>query len=162
MSAAKPFLMLLQRLRRLLKQKKRGSMMVVILKENPDSERIADLTAWLESLGLEVHPTVGKVQTILGLVGDTSKVDIELIRALDIVQDVKRISQPYKEANRAFHPDNTVVTVGDASSTSIKRGCKSRVTSLWNHLSFCSPVLYGILKSIRTGNIARFPMPSNF
>ena len=90
-------------------------MMVVILKENPDSERIADLTAWLESLGLEVHPTVGKVQTILGLVGDTSKVDIELIRALDIVQDVKRISQPYKEANRAFHPDNTVVTVGDAS-----------------------------------------------
>ena len=115
MSAAKPFLMLLQRLRRLLKQKKRGSMMVVILKENPDSERIADLTAWLESLGLEVHPTVGKVQTILGLVGDTSKVDIELIRALDIVQDVKRISQPYKEANRAFHPDNTVVTVGDAS-----------------------------------------------
>ncbi len=115
MSAAKPFLMLLQRLRRLLKQKKRGSMMVVILKENPDSKRIADLTAWLESLGLEVHPTVGKVQTILGLVGDTSKVDIELIRALDIVQDVKRISQPYKEANRAFHPDNTVVTVGDAS-----------------------------------------------
>lgn len=107
--------MLLQRLRRLLKQKKRGSMMVVILKENPDSGRISDLTAWLESLGLEVHPTVGKVQTILGLVGDTSKVDIELIRALDIVQDVKRISQPYKEANRAFHPDNTVVTVGDAS-----------------------------------------------
>ena len=123
MSAAKPFLMLLQRLRRLLKQKKRGSMMVVILKENPDSERIADLTAWLESLGLEVHPTVGKVQTILGLVGDTSKVDIELIRALDIVQDVKRISQPYKEANRAFHPDNTVVTVGDGSCPIIAGPC---------------------------------------
>ena len=52
-------------------------MMVVILKENPDSGRISDLTAWLESLGLEVHPTVGKVQTILGLVGDTSKVESE-------------------------------------------------------------------------------------
>ena len=89
--------------------------MVVILNKNPDPKRVADLTAWLESLHLEIHPTVGKMQTILGLVGDTSKVDIELIRALDIVQDVKRISQPYKEANRAFHPDNTVIKVGDAT-----------------------------------------------
>ena len=67
--------------------------------------------AWLKGQQLEVHVSEGKHQTILGLVGDTSRVDMDLIGALDIVEDVKRIQEPYKNANRKFHPKDTVVDV---------------------------------------------------
>jgi 3-deoxy-7-phosphoheptulonate synthase len=88
--------------------------MVVILKNKPDQKQLAHLMAWLKSMQIEVHVTEGRMQTILGLVGDTSIVDIDLIRALDIVEDVRRIQEPYKNANRKFHPENTVVAVGRA------------------------------------------------
>jgi len=64
-------------------------------------------------MNLDVHVTEGKIQTILGLVGDTSAIDMDLIQALDIVDTVKRIQEPYKKANRRFHPDPTVIQVGD-------------------------------------------------
>ncbi len=85
--------------------------MVVILKPNPDPKQVENLTNWLHSLGLETSLTVGKNQTILGLIGDTSSVDIELIKSLDIVESVRRISEPFKSANRKFHADDTVVDV---------------------------------------------------
>lgn len=88
--------------------------MVVILRNNPDPKQLSHLMAWLKSMQIEIHVTEGKMQTILGLVGDTSLVDIDLIRALDIVEDVRRIQEPYKNANRKFHPDDTVVQVGEA------------------------------------------------
>ncbi len=87
--------------------------MIVILKPNPDKEQYDNLIAWLESLELHVHLSAGTQQTIMGLVGDTAKVDIELIQALDIVKDVKRIMEPYKEVNRAFHPDASVISIGE-------------------------------------------------
>jgi 3-deoxy-7-phosphoheptulonate synthase len=87
--------------------------MVVILKKNPNQAQLDSLISWLESKGIEIHPTVGVHQTILGLVGDTASIDINLLAALDIVEDVKRIQEPYKNANRKFHPDDTVVKVGD-------------------------------------------------
>ncbi len=65
--------------------------MIIILRSNPDEEQKQNLITWLRSLGLETHMSQGEYQTILGLVGDTSKVDIELIKSLEIVQDVKRI-----------------------------------------------------------------------
>lgn len=68
---------------------------------------------WLKGLGLETHLVKGKFQTILGLIGDTTAVDIDLLNGLDIVEDVKRIQEPYKNANRKFHPDDTVVEIGD-------------------------------------------------
>ena len=86
--------------------------MIVILKQNPDKAQLDMLTKWLDDMGISVHTTVGHLQTILGLVGDTSKVDIDLIQALDIVEDVKRVQEPFKNANRKFHPDDTVVDVG--------------------------------------------------
>ncbi len=86
--------------------------MVVILKENPNKTQLQSLITWLEGKGIEIHPTVGIHQTILGLVGDTASLDINLINALDIVEDVKRIQEPYKSANRKFHPEDTVVDVG--------------------------------------------------
>ena len=57
---------------------------------------------------------MGSQQTIVGLVGDTSKVDMDVIRAMDIVEDVKRIQEPFKNANRKFHPEDTVIEVGGA------------------------------------------------
>ena len=86
--------------------------MVVILKEHPNEKQLDNLKNWLSSLGLEIHMSTGTKHTILGLVGDTSVVDIDLIKALDIVEEVKRIQEPFKNANRKFHPQDTVVDVG--------------------------------------------------
>ena len=85
--------------------------MVVILKNTQDKEKVENLISWLKSQNVETQATVGVHQTILGLVGDTSAVDIDLIKSLDIVEDVKRIQEPFKRANRKFHTDDTVVNV---------------------------------------------------
>lgn len=86
--------------------------MIIILKNNPDKDQLENLEYWLSGMGIKVHPTVGTGMTILGLVGDTSRVDIDLISALDIVEDVKRVQEPFKNVNRKFHPDDTVIDVG--------------------------------------------------
>ena len=88
--------------------------MVIILKQNPGAAQVESLRKFLEQKGLQTHLSEGSNQTVIGLVGDTSRVDMEMLKALDIIEDVKRIQEPYKDANRKFHPDDTVVTVGDA------------------------------------------------
>ncbi len=85
--------------------------MVVILKNQADPAKVENLTEWLHSQKLMINEVKGEYQTILGLIGDTSRVDIDLIQSLDIVEDVKRISEPYKCANRNFHPDDTIIDV---------------------------------------------------
>ena len=87
--------------------------MIVVLKQNPNRDQLESLIAWLQEKGIIIHTSIGEAHTILGLVGDTSKLDIDLIAALDIVDDVKRVQEPYKNANRKFHPEDTVVKVGD-------------------------------------------------
>lgn len=86
--------------------------MILLLKRDTEQQQIEHLMEWLKGLGLETHLVKGKFQTILGLIGDTTSVDIDLLNGLDIVEDVKRIQEPYKNANRKFHPDDTVVEVG--------------------------------------------------
>ena len=86
--------------------------MVVLLKKNPDQNQVENLVAWLKGQNLQVHMSEGTTQTIMGLIGDTTSVDIDLLKALDIVEDVKRIQEPYKNANRKFHPADTVIEVG--------------------------------------------------
>ena len=86
--------------------------MITILKQNATKEQRDQLIGWLEEQGVEVDISEGEFQTILGLVGDTSSIDVDMIRMLDIVQDVKRVSEPYKKANRKFHPEDTVIEVG--------------------------------------------------
>lgn len=86
--------------------------MIVILKSNPNPAQLESLIAWLEEKQIAVHQSVGTSRTILGLVGDTAAIDVDLINALDIVEDVKRVQEPYKHANRKFHPEQTVVSVG--------------------------------------------------
>ena len=85
--------------------------MIVILKENPDQKQLDNLIKWLQSMDLSIHVSEGTHHTVLGLIGDTTVVDIDLISALDIVEDVKRIAEPFKNANRKFHPDDTVIDV---------------------------------------------------
>lgn len=88
--------------------------MIIILKDNPEEKQLENLIAWLKSMNLDIHFSQGENVTILGLIGDTSAVDIDLINALDIVDTVKRVQEPYKNVNRKFHPQDTVVDVAGA------------------------------------------------
>ena len=88
--------------------------MIAVLKQNVTEAQLEHLKGWLNGLGLGVHISRGSYQTVIGLVGDTSRVDIDLLQGLDMVESVTRISEPFKSANRKFHPDDTVVTVGQA------------------------------------------------
>ena len=87
--------------------------MIVVLKHNPNPEQLQSLITWLQEKGIIIHTSIGEGNMLLGLVGDTSKLDTDLISALDIVEDVKRVQEPYKNANRKFHPEDTVVKVGN-------------------------------------------------
>ena len=86
--------------------------MIVLIKDGAKEEQVRQLIERLESFGFQVHVSKGVVKTILGLVGNTARLDIDLIRSMEIVQDVKRVQEPYKNANRKFHPEDTVITVG--------------------------------------------------
>jgi len=85
--------------------------MIVVLKNNPDQKQLDNLIAWLKSMNLDIHMSQGKSTKIMGLVGDTGAVDMDLIEALDIVETVKRVQEPYKNANRKFHPEDTVIEI---------------------------------------------------
>lgn len=87
--------------------------MICVLKNDVTKEREEELIRWLKTLSLDVHVSKGEQQTVLGLIGDTSAVDADLIESLDIVEAVRRVSEPYKTASRQFHPADSVITVGD-------------------------------------------------
>ena len=87
--------------------------MIIVVKNSCEHSQFENLMEWIKDLGLDVHVSRGVHTTILGLVGDTSKVDIDLISSLDMVDRVQRVQEPYKNANRKFHPEDTVVEVGD-------------------------------------------------
>ena len=85
--------------------------MVIILKDNADPRQLDALKRWVETQNVHVHQSQGSQQTILGLVGDTVHIDIDMIKQLEIVEDVRRIQEPFKSANRKFHPMDTVIDV---------------------------------------------------
>ncbi|MBE6597100.1 MAG: 3-deoxy-7-phosphoheptulonate synthase [Ruminococcaceae bacterium] len=89
--------------------------MIAVIKQGTTDKQLENLSNWLKAQGLDVHLSKGSSHTIVGLVGDTSKIDAELLESLDIVESVKRISEPFKSANRKFHPDDTVIGVGNTS-----------------------------------------------
>jgi len=86
--------------------------MIIILKDNADKRQLDALKRWVETQNVHVHQSEGAHQTILGLVGDTARIDIDMIKQLEIVEDVRRIQEPFKSANRKFHPMDTVINVG--------------------------------------------------
>ena len=86
--------------------------MIAVLKPNATQQQIDSITAWLRSQGLDVHISTGTQHTVLGVIGDTRNVDTELLESLEVVERVTRITEPFKSANRKFHPDDTVVDIG--------------------------------------------------
>lgn len=87
--------------------------MIVIMKSAASEQQLTQFCDFIQGEGVGVHLSRGVQATIVGLVGDVSRVDIDTISALPYVESVKRITEPYKSANRKFHPDDTVITVGD-------------------------------------------------
>ncbi len=86
--------------------------MIAILKHGTTPEQTQHLVDWLKHMNLDVHISQGAEVTVLGLIGDTSRVDMELLKSLDMVETVKRVSEPFKQANRKFHPQDTIVEAG--------------------------------------------------
>ncbi len=85
--------------------------MIIAVKKPCEEKQFNNLIDWIKELGLNVHISHGEHSTVIGLIGDTSKVDIDLISGLDIVESVQRVQEPYKNANRKFHPLDTEVDV---------------------------------------------------
>ena len=88
--------------------------MIAILKPGTTPAQTDHLVSWLKAMNLDVHISHGEEVTILGLVGDTTRVDIDLLKSLEMVDTVKRVTEPFKQANRKFHPLDTIVEVGNA------------------------------------------------
>ena len=86
--------------------------LIAVLKHGASPERTEHLISWLKEQNLGVHVSHGETHTVLGLIGNTSAVDMEMIQSLDIVETVTRVSDPFKAVNRKFHPDDTVIQVG--------------------------------------------------
>ena len=87
--------------------------MIAVLKHGTTPSQTQHLVDWLKRMNLDVHISQGAEITVLGLIGDTSRVDMDLLRSLEIVESVKRVSEPFKQANRKFHPQDTIVEVGN-------------------------------------------------
>lgn len=85
--------------------------MIAVIKHGTEQKQIDNLIQWLNTQGVSTHISNGEYSTVLGLIGDTSRIDIELLENLEIIETVKRISEPFKSANRKFHPDDTVIDV---------------------------------------------------
>ncbi len=105
--------------------------MIIVLKPNCPEEQVKKFTDSLtQEYNVKVNTWVGTQSTVLGLLGDTTSIDIDYIAAQDFVESVKRVQEPYKKANRKFHPDNTVITlpgtgqkIGDGSLALIAGPC---------------------------------------
>ena len=87
--------------------------MIAVLKSGTTPDQVQHLVAWLKNMNLDVHISEGAEVTILGLIGDTSRVDMDLLKSLDMVETVKRVSEPFKQANRKFHPNDSIINAGD-------------------------------------------------
>ena len=85
--------------------------MIAVLKNGVTQKQIDSFCDWIKAQGVGVHVYNGEFQTVVGLIGDTTKIDAEMLSGLDIVDSVKRISDPFKSANRKFHPDNSVIDI---------------------------------------------------
>ncbi len=88
--------------------------MIVVVKNGASQEQIENLIHWLESQNLQVHLSKGEALTVLGLVGDTTRIDRDLLASLEIVQSVKLVSEPFKRCNRDFQPQDTVIEIGNS------------------------------------------------
>ena len=90
--------------------------MIAVLKSGVTKAQRDKLIEWIEAQKVRVQVTEGEFQTIIGLIGDTSRIDVGLLAGLEIVEKVSRVSEPFKSASRRFHPDDTIVEVGEGEN----------------------------------------------
>ena len=86
--------------------------MIAILKQSASDEAVGHIVSWIEKKGLKTDVSRGENETIIGLVGDTTKIDPFLLESMDVVERVQRVSEPFKRANRKFHPEDSVIDCG--------------------------------------------------
>lgn len=85
--------------------------MIIIIKDKATDKQVNELMSWLQSFSVKTNLVTGVHSRIIGLIGDTTSIDVDAVNARDIVETVKRVQEPYKNANRRFHPDDTVIEV---------------------------------------------------
>ena len=90
--------------------------MIAVLKAGVSETQKKNLINWIKGQGVDVHISEGQFQTVIGLIGDTSRIDPDLLSGLDIIESVTRISEPFKCANRRFHPADTIVEIGQGEN----------------------------------------------
>ncbi len=86
--------------------------MIAVVKETATPEQLDHLVRWIEDRGFRTNVSPGDEETIIGIIGDTTRIDPFILESMDIVERVQRVSEPYKLANRKFHPEDTVVDCG--------------------------------------------------
>ena len=93
--------------------------MIIVLKKDADKNQVQNLMDWLKERHITPHVSAGEHETLIGCIGDVAKMDIGLVQALSVVDSVQRIQEPYKAANRKFHPEDSVV---DCSGVKVGAG----------------------------------------
>lgn len=90
--------------------------MIAVLRSSTTKQQLDNFCEWIRAQGVDAHIYTGEFQTVVGLIGDVTKVDADMLAGLDIVESVKRISDPFKSANRKFHPDDSVIDISGKTS----------------------------------------------
>ena len=107
--------------------------MIIVLKQNTPQKDIDSITDLIVGQGVTVNPVIGSDITILGLIGDTSRIDPTQIESFHCVERIMHVAEPFKKANRQFHPENTVVTAGTAVVGGNKLAVMAGPCSVENH-----------------------------
>ena len=86
--------------------------MIAVVKSTATTEQLDHLVKWIEERGFRTNVSQGDNETLVGIIGDTTQIDPFILESMDLVERVQRVSEPFKLANRKFHPDDTVVDCG--------------------------------------------------
>ena len=86
--------------------------MIAIVKGSASEEQLGHFVQWIENRGLKTDVSRGEDETIVGIIGDTTQIDPFLLESMDIIERVQRVTEPFKKANRKFHPEDTVIDCG--------------------------------------------------
>lgn len=89
-----------------------GVKMIAIVKETATQDQLDHFVSWIEGRGFKTNVSQGDNETIVGIIGDTTQIDPFLLESMDIIERVQRVSEPFKKANRKFHPDDSVIDCG--------------------------------------------------
>ena len=96
----------------LFRTRQEGVKMIAIVKETATQDQLDHFVSWIEGRGFKTNVSQGDNETIVGIIGDTTQIDPFLLESMDIIERVQRVSEPFKKANRKFHPEDSVIDCG--------------------------------------------------